>query len=231
MSTVEIYNKPIVGRLFTVGDIHGCHTLLMNRLAEIGFDFEKDLLVSVGDLVDRGLENFQCVELLEKPWFKAIRGNHEQFCIEGFLDHNIARQHAMSNNGGAWFYRAGIHHQARIVKLFSRLPIALEISFKGKKYGFVHAHVEQNDWDEFKQILDSSADSWRSPVDMALWSRDRVYAHSSETQYQEIKNVDEVYLGHTVLPKPMRKHNCIFIDTGAFHSTLLTVIELKGDAS
>lgn len=226
MSNVEIFSKPVIGRLFVVGDIHGCYSLLMAKLAKINFDFEKDLLVSVGDLVDRGLENFQCIELLEEPWFKAIRGNHEQFCIEGFLDHNIARQHAMSNNGGAWFYCAGSHHQARIVKLFSSLSIALEISFKGKKYGFVHAHVEQNDWDEFKRILESSADSWRSPVDMALWSRDRAYAHSSETHYQKIKNIDEVYSGHTVLPKPMRKHNCNFIDTGAFHTGILTIIEL-----
>ncbi|WP_084494670.1 metallophosphoesterase [Alkanindiges illinoisensis] len=230
MSTVEIYNEPITGRLFVVGDIHGCYSLLMAELAKRGFDFNNDLLISVGDLIDRGLQNQECVGLIGKSWFKAVRGNHEQFCIEGFLDYNIARQHVMSNNGGAWFYQLNNHIQQQIVSKFQSLPIALEISFKGKKYGFVHAHVEQNDWEEFKAELNAGgSESYRSPVDMALWSRDRVYAHSSENQYQAIKNIDEVYLGHTVLPRPMRKHNCIFIDTGAFHTTLLTVIELKGE--
>ncbi len=41
------------GKLYAVGDLHGCYTLLMNRLKEIGFDFDNDLLISVGDLVDR----------------------------------------------------------------------------------------------------------------------------------------------------------------------------------
>ena len=29
---IEHYSKPINGRLFVVGDLHGCYTLLMNKL-------------------------------------------------------------------------------------------------------------------------------------------------------------------------------------------------------
>lgn len=50
MALVKIWDKEIKGKLWAVGDIHGCHNLLMNRLNEIGFDFENDLLVAVGDL-------------------------------------------------------------------------------------------------------------------------------------------------------------------------------------
>ncbi len=32
---VEFYTKPIRGRLFVVGDLHGCYTLLMNKLEEL----------------------------------------------------------------------------------------------------------------------------------------------------------------------------------------------------
>lgn len=74
---VEFYTKPIRGRLFVVGDLHGCYTLLMNKLEELEFNFQQDLLVSVGDLVDRGQENLECLSLINEPWFKAIRGNHE----------------------------------------------------------------------------------------------------------------------------------------------------------
>lgn len=34
---VELYDQPIQGRLFVVGDLHGCYTLLMNKLDELKF--------------------------------------------------------------------------------------------------------------------------------------------------------------------------------------------------
>ena len=47
---VKVWDKEIKGNLYAVGDIHGCYNLLMNRLYEIGFDFENDLLVAVLNL-------------------------------------------------------------------------------------------------------------------------------------------------------------------------------------
>lgn len=34
--------------VYVVGDIHGCYTTLINTLKDIGFNFHKDLLISVG---------------------------------------------------------------------------------------------------------------------------------------------------------------------------------------
>ncbi|MGU0202552.1 metallophosphoesterase, partial [Acinetobacter baumannii] len=61
MGLVKVWDKEIKGKLYAVGDIHGCYNLLMNRLKEIGFDFDNDLLVAVGDLVDRGTQNLECI--------------------------------------------------------------------------------------------------------------------------------------------------------------------------
>lgn len=69
--------------IFVVGDLHGCYTLLMNELDKVSFDPARDLLISVGDLVDRGAENVECLELITMPWFRAVRGNHEQMMIDG----------------------------------------------------------------------------------------------------------------------------------------------------
>lgn len=49
--------------VFVVGDIHGAYSLLMAKLKEIKFNFNSDLLIAVGDLVDRGSENEKCVGL------------------------------------------------------------------------------------------------------------------------------------------------------------------------
>lgn len=102
MSLVKVWDKEIKGKVYAVGDIHGCYNLLMNRLNEIGFDFENDLLVAVGDLVDRGIQNIQCVELLTKPWFTSVMGNHEDLCINGL--HSEAHKDCHITNGGEWFY-------------------------------------------------------------------------------------------------------------------------------
>ena len=83
MQLVKVWDQEIKGRLWTCGDIHGCYSLLMNTLSQVGFDFENDLLVAVGDLVDRGPQNLECIELLDQSWFTSIRGNHEDLCING----------------------------------------------------------------------------------------------------------------------------------------------------
>ncbi len=70
--------------IWVVGDLHGCYTNLMNKLDTIGFDNKKDLLISVGDLVDRGAENVECLELITFPWFRAVRGNHEHMMIDAY---------------------------------------------------------------------------------------------------------------------------------------------------
>ena len=101
MAMVKVWNKEIKGKLYAVGDIHGCYNLLMSRLKEIGFDFENDLLIAVGDLVDRGTQNIECIELLSKPWFTSVRGNHEDLCIWGRCDVPSKRCHI--SNGGEWF--------------------------------------------------------------------------------------------------------------------------------
>lgn len=63
--------------IWVVGDLYGCYTNLMNKLDTIGFDNKKDLFISVGDLVDRGVENVECLELIIFFWFRVVRGNYE----------------------------------------------------------------------------------------------------------------------------------------------------------
>lgn len=225
MGLVKVWDKEIKGKLWAVGDIHGCHTLLMNTLNQKGFDFENDLLVAVGDLVDRGAQNLECIELLSQPWFTSIRGNHEELCIWGRCDYPSKRCHIA--NGGEWFYELSVEDQFSIAKKFSALPVALEVSHHGKKFGFVHGHIEQNDWDEFKQVLNnpfSKNIGGRCPADLAMWGRDRF--DTDNLHYTHVSGVDAVIMGHTVTTKPFKRDNCYFIDTGAVHWGTMTILDL-----
>ena len=223
MALVKIWDKEIKGKLWAVGDIHGCYNLLMNRLKEIGFDFENDLLVAVGDLVDRGTQNIQCIELLSKPWFTSVRGNHEDLCIGGLHNESYKRCHVA--NGGEWFYMLDGQAMYNIAKTFAELPVVLEISHNGKKYGFVHGHIEQNNWDEFKETFTQEPTAFRDPSELAMWGRERL--NDENLQYTHVSGVDAVIMGHTVTQKPCKRDNCYWIDTGAVHWGTMTILDLS----
>lgn len=64
-------------RVFVVGDIHGCYDDLQNLKEKVGFRQGIDVLVSVGDLVDRGPKIDQVLHDFnyETTYYKVI-GNH-----------------------------------------------------------------------------------------------------------------------------------------------------------
>ena len=229
MALVKIWDKEIKGKLYAVGDIHGCYNLLMNRLKEIVFDFENDLLVAVGDLVDRGTQNEECVSLIDEPWFTSVKGNHEDLVIMGDVNRSYFNCHIQ--NGGEWFYDLDYQVQREIIKKLKTLPIALEISHKGKKFGFVHGHIEQNDWDEFKDELNNFdkaqhiIDHKRFPTELAMWGRERL--NDENPQYTHVSGIDAVIMGHTVTQKPCKRDNCYWIDTGAVHWGKMTILDLS----
>lgn len=221
------FNNPIEyyhhtqGRLFVVGDIHGCYDELMQALQKTQFDFQQDLLVSVGDLVDRGADSFKCLNLIHEPWFKSILGNHEEMCLYAAIDPIMAKLHAQ--HGGEWFYALSEADQQYVVEVCQALPIVLEVEYLGRKYGFVHGDIEQNDWDVLKTNIHQ--EKYR---EIALWGRSRV-RNSAKKNFQTIQGIDTVFLGHTVVDLVTKRHNCYFIDTGAVFDMRLTLLQIHPD--
>ena len=64
--------------VWVVSDIHGCYQWLMDELKRRHFNPYEDLLISVGDVIDRGPDSVKCLQLIHEKWFRAVRGNHEQ---------------------------------------------------------------------------------------------------------------------------------------------------------
>jgi serine/threonine protein phosphatase 1 len=114
------------GRDFVVGDVHGCFTELRQLLEQVVFDGSRDRLFSVGDLVDRGPESRQVLEWLAKPWFYAVRGNHEQMALEFDLAQTDACERYL-NNGGGWFICLDEKDKQAYRTAFMRLPLAMEV--------------------------------------------------------------------------------------------------------
>ena len=65
-------------RHLIVGDVHGCLDEVLELLGRVGFDPQADVLVCVGDVVDRGPKIRETLEyLFGLPSFQTVLGDHE----------------------------------------------------------------------------------------------------------------------------------------------------------
>ncbi|WP_180066732.1 metallophosphoesterase [Acinetobacter sp. YH12129] len=194
-SSILTINTNQTNHIYVVGDLHGCYSLLMQELQNIHFDFQNDVLICTGDLVDRGEENLACISLLDEPWFYTVRGNHEEMCIKSAHDLKIKDIHA--RNGGEWFYQLSQIQRLEIIERFKQLPLVIEIQLEHKKIGVVHADIDIHDWNAFKQDVsqgDYKISGVTSAYVNALWGRGRIRQYSAH--YDVVENIDEIYLGH-----------------------------------
>lgn len=211
--------SPARGRDFVVGDLHGCAHLLRPALEAAGFDFERDRLICVGDLVDRGPRSELALELLAEPWFFSIRGNHEQMAIDFWLwekengPNELARSDAIANGMG-WFVDLEEEDRERFARAFEGLPYVIEVPTERGLAGVVHAQTPPGwDWRLFVERLEQD-----DPValDYALWRRDKVNASDAS----RVEGVGRLFCGHTPLRAPMMLGNQVYLDTGGVFRVL-----------
>ncbi|MCD8221299.1 MAG: metallophosphoesterase [Clostridiales bacterium] len=75
-------------RNLIIGDVHGCFDELEVLLNRVIFNQEKDRLIFIGDLMDRGPKSYEVLflvkSLMEKMGERCIliRGNHEEMCLD-----------------------------------------------------------------------------------------------------------------------------------------------------
>lgn len=226
MNHVQSIDGSVFKSVYVVGDLHGSYQLLMSQLTTIDFDFENDLLICTGDLIDKGKENLECISLIDKPWFKTVRGNHEEMCIKGLFDLKLRQLH--ERNGGVWFYQLPSHHQYKIIKSFEDLPLVIELQLQEKKIGVVHADIDFNEWNAFKQDVakgDYTILGVTSAYKNALWGRGRIKNYSND--YDVVENIDEIYLGHTIVKELTKLNNCYYVDVGSSFTQRLCIVQIK----
>lgn len=216
MSIYQKINGDDWRNVWVVGDLHGCYTNLINRLDEVGFEADKDLLISVGDLIDRGAENVECLDLINMPWFRAVRGNHEQMMVDAIMGSG-STLHWM-HNGGSWFYNLDIDQQILVRPLVhkaEKLPLIIELTKGGKKFVICHADYPSDEY-EFGKLVDA---------EQVIWNRERV-SWSLDGEAKEIKRADLFIFGHTPACNTMRFNNQLYIDTGAVFTGRLTLVNI-----
>lgn len=202
------------GRDFVVGDLHGQYRLLEDALRRVAFRRSQDRLFCVGDLIDRGDESLACLRLVFMPWFHAVRGNHEELARHALREGEGSHAWALwMINGGGWVAEHGTGATRRVLEAaLPHLPLAREVAVAGRRLGIVHAEPPV-DWSRL-EAADREA---------LVWGRSRI-RRGDETP---VAGIDAVVVGHTIVERPQTLGNVHYIDTGAFRTGRLTLVEAR----
>jgi serine/threonine protein phosphatase 1 len=213
----------------------------MSKLDSIGFNKEEDVLICTGDLIDRGEQNVECLELMDEPWFFTVSGNHEDMALKAILEPSEQDDHwrLWMYNGGSWYIDFGgtddLLYVRELIKKTVLLPHVLEIQHGDKKVVVCHA-----DWPSKQYPYSSSnvnnehvtfSDPNRSDIadftQNIIWSRDRYYRWEAQwDDFDVIEGADAFVFGHTPVSRPTSFGNQHYIDTGAVFTGELTIKEL-----
>lgn len=212
----ECLNGAAWRRIWVVGDLHGCRRELDALLQQHQFDPQQDLLISVGDIIDRGPDSLGCLALLQEPWFRCVRGNHEEMAVSALQGQDMA---LWQMNGGDWFFRlrgAALIVARHALRHCRELPLILHLQLDERTVVIAHA-----DYPAREYALNKPLD-WQKVV----WSRQRLEEMESGEQ-AGIPGADAFYFGHTPLKQPLTIANLHYIDTGAVFGNHLTMLQLK----
>lgn len=205
-------------KVFVVGDLHGSFDKFMKALKNEGFDRKQDLVVCVGDLIDRGNQNLECLGLILEPWFKSVKGNHELLALQALNTPSFTSFNNWVYNGGQWYYDLEDRGLADLLfDKVAQLPYVIELDLpqnkENKKIIVCHSDYPEDTYEYGKEIDEFSL----------VWSRDRIDNHDKTV----VKGADLFIHGHTPLKDVYKLGNRLYIDTGAVFGGKLTIVQVN----
>jgi serine/threonine protein phosphatase 1 len=221
-------------RVYAIGDVHGRDDLLADLLAQIEADIAgrakaDNIIVFLGDLIDRGPDSAGVVERLRTHRPEGVRlvflaGNHEEVLLRilGGDEHLVGD---WLRYGGAECLKSyGLdperlrHMPPEQASAAVRLAIpaahaeflrGFSDTFRAGDYLFVHAGIRPG-----------IPMTEQSPTDLR-WIRDSFLKDSSDHGFLVVH-------GHTISEHVEQRVNRVGIDTGAYHSGVLTAMAVEG---
>lgn len=182
-----------MNRLIAIGDIHGCYHTLQALLDRLSYNKDSDILVFIGDYIDRGCNSYEVVTLLRNLQHEAgeekvicLRGNHEQMAIDACESSH--RSLWIRNGGQATIdsFRRNKQSMVPAIEWFESLPLVYDTP----EILFCHAGLS-------RPLLKDN-----TPDDL-IWGRDWIYCDRKPREKQ-------VVFGHT----PSRNGTAYMTDTG-----------------
>ena len=219
-------------RVLAVGDIHGMYEKLIMLMEKIQFDPEEDLLVFLGDYIDRGPDSVKCLQYVYDLQHSfpdsviCLLGNHEVMMSSYLMQKRGSYNSLIGDYADSWLENGGFQtlqqlngldedKREELVGWSTNLPI----KFTYQEYFFCHAGIDPD--------VPLTA---QTEFDM-LWRRQQWWDH--------YKGAETIVVGHTPVQKVKKRarfakplflpNNIIMCDTGAYMTGgKLTCVDVLG---
>ena len=214
-------------RILAVGDIHGHFEKFRSAYEKVKVDAADDLLVFLGDYIDRGPSVRRTLEfvmkLAEEKNVVLLRGNHEQMMLDYFFGGATGEGWLM--NGGretmaellAW-EKESPGAVARVLAFLRGLPLSHSIEQDGQRYFFAHAGVRPGIALEKQRAED------------LLWIREEFYRHYAGDAIVVAGHTPTLFLDAKGKPLFINKR-IILVDTGSYfpdgHISIVDVLSRR----
>ena len=224
--------------LFVVGDLHGCHDLMLRAMEQIDGESARlgadaSGVVFLGDYVDRGeqsrqvLEELMAVQAALPDQVTCLTGNHEKMLLD-FLDRPAERGRRFLRYGGlqtlASFGVGGVSERASpaqietaATRLRETMPEGMEAWIRALPY-----------WTRSGDLVCVHAAMDPAIAPEHQENRSMIWGHP---YFYEVPRPDGLWVayGHDVVERPVIRERRISCDTGAYHSGRLTTAVIAPD--
>lgn len=226
-----------MGKLYAVGDIHGCYEelgdlfeLIIEDIGDSYYD-SKHKIVFFGDYIDRGPDSAKVIQYLQEINsifskqidFVFLKGNHEDMLINAVFDRKSPEDEGMFYYNGGTQTKKSYEDNNLIYKDHETFYKSLERYHRHGDFFFVHAGLAPTD------TLDKAINSYVAGYDSLLWAREW---NDHDAEFPE--NVFVIH-GHTPVPQVQFNKNQVNIDTGCIYGSeryeeygQLTAVRLDG---
>jgi serine/threonine protein phosphatase 1 len=196
---------------FVIGDVHGCYHTFKNMINKY-WNKENEMLIQLGDLIDRGRNSPQMVQLAIQlsadfpDQVTFLKGNHEFEIIDHFTNQPNTNWLRQCGNDTLKQYKKINRDCKSDVSWLSELPL----NWENKHIFISHAGISElteNPFDENDEFG-------------VLWNR------------SPLKNIGKLQIiGHTPTDRPKYDvtSNAWNIDTGAAYLGYLTGVKIKAN--
>ncbi|UQZ89326.1 serine/threonine protein phosphatase [Deltaproteobacteria bacterium Smac51] len=196
-------------RIIAVGDIHGCYSKLKKMLGRLQWSPDSgDLLIFLGDYIDRGPQSYDVVETLielsASPRVICLMGNHERMFLDFISGQTLPSLYANGIAATVRDYCSGDHEMSETHLTFLR---NLKLYHETEHHIFVHAGLAPG-----RPLAE------QTPHDM-LWIREKFL--QSDHDFGKT-----IVFGHTPFREPVVSPGRIGLDTGAVYGGSLTAVIL-----
>ena len=212
-------------RVLAIGDVHGMYEKLIKLMDKIRFNPDEDLLIFLGDYIDRGPDPGRCLQYifaLQQQYpdvVVCLMGNHEVMMSSYFMQKRGSYNNLIVDYAGSWLDNGGLETLKQLDEMDAdtkekllQWVMNLPVKYQYQDYFFCHAGVDpdvplavQNEFD-------------------MLWRR--------QQWWEQYKGEETLVVGHTPVQKVMKltgkerrtpkplflTNHVIMCDTGAYMS-------------